>query len=101
MKALRVFPQMSALVGAVHELADRSRRCCYYGRRKRGSEYIRTADQPKDLELGVIGYAKAADCSYRLRESPDDEIDFLDHSLGLGDAPTVFADEAHRMSLVD
>ena len=100
-QALGIFPQMRALVGAVHQLADRGRGGRDHRRRQRGGEHVGAADQPQDLELGMVGDAEAADRADRLGEGADDEIDVVDHALGLGDAAAVLADEAHRMRLVD
>ena len=69
--------------------------------RQRGGEDVGAADQPQDLELGMVGDAEAADRADRLGEGADDEVDVVDHALGLGDAAAVLADEAHRMGLVD
>ena len=56
---------------------------------KRGGEDIGPADQPQDLELGMVGDAEAADRADRLGKGADDEVDVVDHALRFGDAAAV------------
>src|SRR5690606_15409723 len=100
-EALGILPQVRPLVAAVHQLADRGRGRGDDARRQAGGEHVRTADQPQDLELRVVGNAEAADGADRFGERADDEIDLVDHALLLGHAAPVRPDEAHRMGLVD
>ena len=79
---LRILPQVRALVGAVHQLADRGRGGGDDRRRQRGGEDVGPADQPQDLELGMVGDAEAADRADRLGEGADDEIDVVDARPG-------------------
>ena len=80
-RRLRILPQMRALVVAVHQLADRGRGGGDHDRRQRGGEHIGPADQPQDLELGMVGDAEAADRADALGEGADDEIDLVEHAL--------------------
>ena len=100
MEPPRIFPQVRALVAAVHQLANAGRGGGDHAGRQRGGEDIGAADQPHDLELRVVGNAEAADRADAFRESADDEIDILDHALFLAHAAAVLADEAHRVGLV-
>src|SRR6478672_9265955 len=65
-QALRIFPQVGALVGAVHQLADRGCGRGDHRGRKRGREDVGPANEAQDLELWMVGDAKAADGSDRL-----------------------------------
>ena len=98
---LLIFPQMLALVLAVHQLADRGRGGGDDARRERGGEDIGPADQAQDFELGMVRDAETADGADRLGEGADDEVDVVDDALGFGDSAAMLADEAHRMRFVD
>src|SRR3546814_15998184 len=49
----------------------------------------------------MVRHAEAADGADALAEGADDEVDIVEHALRLGDAAAMFADEAHRLCLVD
>src|SRR3546814_1254900 len=49
----------------------------------------------------MVRHAEAADGADARAEGADDEVDIVEHARRLGDAAAMFADEAHRMCLVD
>src|SRR3546814_9615960 len=57
----RIFPQMRALVAAVHQLADALRGGRDDAGGERGGEHVRPADEPQDLELRMVRHAEAPD----------------------------------------
>ena len=101
MEDLGILPQMRALVGAVHQLADAGRGGGDDARRQAGGEDIRAADQPQHFEFRVVGDAEPANRAHALGECTNDEVNVIYHILRLGDAAAVFTDEAHRMRFVD
>src|SRR3546814_6221570 len=92
---------MRALVAAVHQLADARRGGRDDAGGERGGEHVRPADEPQDLELRMVRHAEAPDGADALAEGADNEVDIVEYPLRLGDAAAMFADEAHRMRLVD
>src|SRR3546814_20166608 len=53
------------------------------------------------LFRSMVRHAEAPDGADALAEGADDEVDIVEYPLRLGDAAAMFADEAHRMRLVD
>src|SRR3954468_23343481 len=67
-EALAVLPQMRALIGAVHQLADRGGGDGNDRRWQRSGEHVGPADEAQYLELGMVGDAEAPDGANRLGE---------------------------------
>ncbi len=91
---------MRPLVASMHQLADAGGSGGDNARWQRRGEDVGAADQPHDLELGMVGNAEAAHRAHRFGEGADDEIDIVDHALLFADAAAVLADEAHRMRFI-
>ncbi len=91
---------MLALVGGVHQLADRGGGGRHHARRQRSGEHVGAADEAQHVELRVVRHAEAADRADRLGEGADHEVDVLLDTGFLEHAAAILAEEAHAVGLV-